>query len=159
MARRKHEYRPVNPFTTKSDQCQISLASSTEILHHTVLRTWLFIAYFLNGRSLYSHHSANGHSRKRTASLTDTFLLVPRVPSYEIVDCTTNSHYRNIPNQGYRTAETRISTVYPPHPPPPPLLPLMFPTQWFWLCLAGGACYPGGPRGLSAPHLGLRVRG
>ena len=33
----------INPFTPKSDQCQIS--SSPVILHHTVRRTWLFIAY------------------------------------------------------------------------------------------------------------------
>ena len=35
----------VYPFTPKSDQCQISPAASPEILHHTVWRTWLFIAY------------------------------------------------------------------------------------------------------------------
>ena len=34
-----------NPFTPESDQCQISPAASPEILHHTVRRTWLFIAY------------------------------------------------------------------------------------------------------------------
>ena len=34
-----------NPFTPKSDQCQISPAAPPEILHHTVRRTWLFIAY------------------------------------------------------------------------------------------------------------------
>ena len=34
-----------NPFTPESDQCQISPAASQEILHHTVRRTWLFIAY------------------------------------------------------------------------------------------------------------------
>ena len=33
-----------NPFTPESDQCQISPAASPEILHHTVRRTWLFIA-------------------------------------------------------------------------------------------------------------------
>ena len=32
----------MNPFTPKSDQCQISPAASPEILHHTVRRTWLF---------------------------------------------------------------------------------------------------------------------
>ena len=31
--------------TPKSDQVQISPAASPEILHHTVWRTWLFIAY------------------------------------------------------------------------------------------------------------------
>ena len=35
----------INPFTPKSDQCQISPAASPEILHHAVWRTWLFIAY------------------------------------------------------------------------------------------------------------------
>ena len=35
----------VNPFTPKSDQCQLSPAASPVILHHTVRRTWLFIAY------------------------------------------------------------------------------------------------------------------
>ena len=35
----------INPFTPKSDQCQISPAASPEILHHTVWRTRLFIAY------------------------------------------------------------------------------------------------------------------
>ena len=34
-----------NPFTPKSDQIQISPAASPVILHHTVWRTWLFIAY------------------------------------------------------------------------------------------------------------------
>ena len=35
----------LHPFTPKSDQCRISPAASPEILHHTVWRTWLFIAY------------------------------------------------------------------------------------------------------------------
>ena len=35
----------VNPFTPKSYQFQISPAASLEVLHHTVWRTWLFIAY------------------------------------------------------------------------------------------------------------------
>ena len=35
----------INPFTPESDQCQNSLAASQEIWHHTVWRTWLFIAY------------------------------------------------------------------------------------------------------------------
>ena len=34
-----------NLFTSKSDQFQISPAASPEILHHTVWRTWLCIAY------------------------------------------------------------------------------------------------------------------
>ena len=34
-----------NPFTPESDQCQISPAASPETLHHTLRRTWLFIAY------------------------------------------------------------------------------------------------------------------
>ena len=36
--------RCLNPFTLKSDQCQISPAASPGILQHTVWRTWLFIA-------------------------------------------------------------------------------------------------------------------
>ena len=35
----------LNPFTPKSDQYQISPPASPVILHHTVWRTWLFIAY------------------------------------------------------------------------------------------------------------------
>ena len=39
-----HQYN-ANPFIAKSDQFQISPAASPEILHHTVWRTWLCIAY------------------------------------------------------------------------------------------------------------------
>ena len=46
----------VNPFTPKSDQCQISPAASPEMLHHTVWRTWLFVAY-LDERLLYYQFS------------------------------------------------------------------------------------------------------
>ena len=46
----------INPFTPKSDQCQISPAASPEILHHTVWRTWHFIAY-LDARWLYYQFS------------------------------------------------------------------------------------------------------
>ena len=35
----------INHFTPKSDQVQISPVASPVILHHTVWRTWLFIAY------------------------------------------------------------------------------------------------------------------
>ena len=38
-------YFSVNPFSPESDQCQNSPAASQEIWHHTVWRTWLFIAY------------------------------------------------------------------------------------------------------------------
>ena len=34
-----------NPFAPESDQCQISPPAPPEILHHTVRRAWLFIAY------------------------------------------------------------------------------------------------------------------
>ena len=37
--------RLVYPFNPESDQCQISPAASPEISHHTVWRTYLFIAY------------------------------------------------------------------------------------------------------------------
>ena len=40
-----HALSSVNPFTLKSDQSPISPVASPEILHHTVWRTWLFIAY------------------------------------------------------------------------------------------------------------------
>ena len=35
----------INPFTPESDQRQISPAASQEVWHHTVWRTWLFLAY------------------------------------------------------------------------------------------------------------------
>ena len=41
-----------NGFTSKSNQFQISPAASQQLLHHTVWRTWLFIAYS-DGRWLY----------------------------------------------------------------------------------------------------------
>ena len=44
------------PFTSKSDQIYISLTAPPEILHHTVRRTWLFIAYS-DERWLYHHFS------------------------------------------------------------------------------------------------------
>ena len=40
-----HSRTSINPFIPKSDQYQISPVASQEILHHTVWRTWLFIAY------------------------------------------------------------------------------------------------------------------
>ena len=56
----------INPFTPKSDQCQISPAASPEMLHHTVWRTWLFIASS-DRRWLYYtfslHHSYNCSSK------------------------------------------------------------------------------------------------
>ena len=51
-----------NPFTPESDQCQISPAASQEIWHHTVRRTWLFIAYSDEKWLYYKfslHHSYN----------------------------------------------------------------------------------------------------
>ena len=54
--------RKVNPFTPKSDQCQNSPAASQEIWHHTVWRTWLFIAYSDEKWLYYKfslHHSHN----------------------------------------------------------------------------------------------------
>ena len=52
----------VNPFTPESDQCQNSPAASQEIWHHTVWRTWLFIAYSDEKWLYYElslHHSYN----------------------------------------------------------------------------------------------------
>ena len=37
--------KPHYPFTPKSDQFRISPAASPETLHHTLWRTWLFVAY------------------------------------------------------------------------------------------------------------------
>ena len=44
------------PFSRECDQCQISPAASSEILHHTVCRTILFIAYS-GGRWLHNKFS------------------------------------------------------------------------------------------------------
>ena len=55
-----------NPFTPESDQCQSSPAASQEILHHTVWRTWLFIAYSDEKWLYYKfslHHSYNRFSK------------------------------------------------------------------------------------------------
>ena len=52
----------LNPFTPESDQCQIYPAASQEILHHTVRRTWLFLAYSGEKWLYYKfslHHSYN----------------------------------------------------------------------------------------------------
>ena len=51
-----------NPFTPESDQCQNSPVASQEIWHHTVWRTWLFIAYSDEKWLYYKfslHHSYN----------------------------------------------------------------------------------------------------
>ena len=53
---------PINPFTPESHQCQNSPAASQEIWHHTVWRTWLFIAYSDEKWLYYKfslHHSYN----------------------------------------------------------------------------------------------------
>ena len=55
-------FQPFNPFTPESDQCQNSPAASQEIWHHTVWRTWLFIAYSDEKWLYYKfslHHSYN----------------------------------------------------------------------------------------------------
>ena len=54
--------RVFDPFTPESDQCQNSPAASQEIWHHTVWRTWLFIAYSDEKWLYYKfslHHSYN----------------------------------------------------------------------------------------------------
>ena len=51
--------RDPNPSTQERDQLQISPAASPEVLHHTVWRTWLFIAYSDGKRLHYQvplHH-------------------------------------------------------------------------------------------------------
>ena len=55
-------YFVLNPFTPERDQCQNSPAASQEIWHHTVWRTWLFIAYSDEKWLHYKfslHHSYN----------------------------------------------------------------------------------------------------
>ena len=47
------KYNTINPLTPKSDQYQISPGDSAGILHHTVGRTWLFIAYSDEKRLYY----------------------------------------------------------------------------------------------------------
>ena len=42
---KKYIFPTFNPLTPESDQCQNPRAGSQEIWHHTVWRTWLFIAY------------------------------------------------------------------------------------------------------------------
>ena len=52
----------LNPFSPESNQCQNSPAASQEIWHHTVWRTWLFIAYSDEKWLYYKfslHHSYN----------------------------------------------------------------------------------------------------
>ena len=53
---RQTRMRKWEPSTLKSDQFQISPAASPEIYHHTVRRTWLFIAYS-DGRWSYYQFS------------------------------------------------------------------------------------------------------
>ena len=51
-----------DPVTPKSDQCRIYPAASLEIWHHTVWRTWLFIAHSDEKWLYYKfslHHSYN----------------------------------------------------------------------------------------------------
>ena len=59
---KSHHSSAINPFTPESDQCQNSPAASQEIWHHTVWRTWLFIAYSDEKWLYYKfslHHSYN----------------------------------------------------------------------------------------------------
>ena len=53
----------LNPFTPESDQCQISPAASQEIWHHTVWRTWLFIAYSDEKWSYYKFSLRHSYNR------------------------------------------------------------------------------------------------
>ena len=50
---REREGWGINPFAPKGDQFQISPSASPEILHHTVWRTWLFMAYSDERRLCY----------------------------------------------------------------------------------------------------------
>ena len=53
---------PINPFTPKSGQFQVSPAASPEISRHTVWRIWLFIAYYSNERLLYFQFSLHTYT-------------------------------------------------------------------------------------------------
>ena len=45
VTQKQHNFSYINPFIPESDQCQISPPAPPEISHHTVSRSWLFIAY------------------------------------------------------------------------------------------------------------------
>ena len=67
----------VSTFSPKSDQFKISPAASPEILHHTVWRTWLFIAYS-DERWLYYQFSLP-HSYISLEKVGRMYLLILRV--------------------------------------------------------------------------------
>ena len=60
----------LEPFTPKSDQFPIFSAASTEILHHTKRRTWLFIVYFDDDYVPNSHYITLYISLKRLGECT-----------------------------------------------------------------------------------------
>ena len=74
----------VNPFTPESDQCQNSPAASQEIWHHTVWRTWLFIAYS-DERWLYYQFSLH-HSYNRFLKGWENTLFELRSERVKVID-------------------------------------------------------------------------
>ena len=75
----------LNPFTPESDQCQNSPAASQEIWHHTVWRTWLFIAYSDEKWLYYKfslHHSYNRFLKGWENTLFE--LRIKRVNCHEV---------------------------------------------------------------------------
>ena len=124
----------INPFTPKSDRCQISPAASPEILHHTVWRTWLFIAYqvdkwlyyqfslhhsyvvfSLKGGRMYLYFHYHSNSRKaRRCIPADTQKKVARKPWREL-SC--SSHLRKViaidkqPNQSPKDSDVEAIVI------------------------------------------------
>ena len=78
----------INPLTPKSDQCQNSPAASQEIWHHTVWRTWSFMAHShewsISNFSCSLNRNVTSHSLKNLAFHGFTQMKD---------DYTTNSHY------------------------------------------------------------------
>ena len=90
----RHDINSVNPFTPVSDQCQNSPAASQEIWHHTVWRTWLFIAYSDEKWLYYKfslHHSYNRFLKGWENTLFE--LRSERVNKFQLFwqNCATNT--------------------------------------------------------------------
>ena len=106
----------INPFTPESDQCQNSPAASQEIWHHTVWRTWLFIANSDEKWLYYKfslHHSYNRFLKGWENTLLE--LRSERVKS--------PGFFRNLGEQKPYPPFNLASEKFPPPPPPPLSVP------------------------------------
>ena len=83
----------LNPFTTKSNQPQISSPASPEILHQTVWRTWHFIA-----TQMKDDYTTNSHY------LTHTFLFRKVMKMY----------FLNLGTKGLICGSSRLSSIHWP---------------------------------------------